>query len=148
MPAFRMPGLRLAALRDKMAKYFFKTWIEPIKLKEMLAFELGPDYRLSVKKNTVKIVQNIAKGCQIQLKKKDDKAFCSGPYVYIPSIWLHLAWLSAYIVVLILLKKSIGSFVLATIPLMAMFFVVLSKALSQELVSKVSHIMQRLSEKT
>ena len=92
----------------------------------------------------VEIVQNAAKGCFITTKEKDGKTICSGPHGFMPSGGLRVAIVLGFFALLFVIGLSMGYLVIGIGFIPAIIVMLLMKAPSRELVSKVSRIMARL----
>lgn len=144
-----------------MAKYEFDRVVTGEELKGMVEKALGSGFWFAVKKNRIEIVQDAARGCIIQVREKDGRTICKGPYVYTPSVGIRIVALGLVflwcVVILTIIRKYVSKYVGEDVigALLIIISAVLSAFLtarimvapSQKLARRVGEVLEELAKK-
>lgn len=146
IPAFLL--MKPGKAKSTIKKIYFGKIITPDELKQKLDKELKNKYKIVVKKNRLKIIQDNLKACTIALKEKNGKTICSGPYSIIPSpgirIGIYLGFFVWFFIVIFIFFNRIllpGGFLFAL--LSYLFLVSISNSLSKQLLIEISDIVKK-----
>jgi hypothetical protein len=131
-------------IEKEKGRFVFDKIVTPEKLREMLENEMGSDYRITVKKGRIEIVQDASSGCVIQTKDKNGKTVCSGPYGFMPSGGLRAALIIGVFALFFIIGLRMGYLVIGIGLIPLIILMLLMKAPSRELVSNVSDVMKRI----
>jgi hypothetical protein len=130
-----------------MAKFEFDRIVTIEEIKSMVEKALGSGFQIALKKNRIEIVENATKGCVIQVGEKQGRTFCKGPFGYMPSGGLRAALIFGALVILFLIGLAVGYLVVGIGAIPMIILILIMKAPSQELVRRVTGVLETLTKK-
>ncbi|MDP2966548.1 MAG: hypothetical protein Q8N39_11040 [Pelolinea sp.] len=128
-----------------MAKFVFDKIVTGEEIKGIIQKDLGPAYRVEVKKNRLEIVQDASKGCYIFFQDKDGSTVCRGPSGYMPFGVLRVAIVLGALALLTLVFYRSENYLVLGIG--ALLLSLLLRAPSRELVKRVAGILEKVASK-
>ncbi|MCX6559475.1 MAG: hypothetical protein NTZ26_03070 [Candidatus Aminicenantes bacterium] len=131
-----------------MGKYAFDKIMTGEEIKDIIQKELGPAFRMKVKPKRIEIIQDATKGCAVQVRERDGRTICRGPYGYMPSDGLRAAIIIGGFAAMFILGLSLGYFVVGIGVLPMAVLLLLMNAPSRPLVKRVAGILGKVASQS
>jgi hypothetical protein len=130
-----------------MAKFVFHNMMTGEEIKDTLQKDLGPAFRVELKKKRMEIVQDALRACAVQCRQVEGRTVCQGPYGYIPSAGVRSAIILGALAMLFVIGQIMGYLVIGIGVIPMIILMLIMKAPSQELVGRVTAILQNAARK-